>query len=48
MLDVVHMMKLLRNLLGEYKTLHLDGEAISWTYIQVCIDDCSYVCANSW
>ena len=35
MLDVARMIKLLRNLLGEYKTLRLDGEEISWTYIQV-------------
>ena len=35
LLDVVHMLKLLRNLLGEQKTLRLDGEKISWSYIQV-------------
>ena len=35
MLDVAHMIKLLRNLLGEAKTLRLDGEEISWNYIQV-------------
>ncbi|XP_037075693.1 uncharacterized protein LOC119096838 isoform X2 [Pollicipes pollicipes] len=32
--DVVHMLKLLRNLLGEYKSLQLDGEEVSWGYIQ--------------
>ena len=35
LLDVVHMLKLLRNLFGEQKRLQLDGEQISWKYIQV-------------
>ena len=35
MLDVAHMLKLLRNLLGEAGTLYLDNEEISWNYIQV-------------
>ena len=34
MLDVVHMLKLMRNLLGE-RNLKLDDEVISWEYIQV-------------
>ena len=37
LIDVVHVLKLLRNLLGEYKTLRLDDEDISWSYIQVMI-----------
>ena len=35
LLDVVHMLKLPQNLLGEQKTLELDGEEMSWNYIQV-------------
>ena len=35
LLDVVHMLKLLRNLFGEQKKLLLDGEEISWKYVQV-------------
>ncbi|KAF0291992.1 DNA transposase THAP9 [Amphibalanus amphitrite] len=34
LLDVVHMLKLLRNLFGEQKMLLLDGEEISWKYVQ--------------
>ena len=37
LLDVVHMLKLLRNLLGEEKALHLGDEVISWRCIQVGI-----------
>ena len=37
LLDVVHMLKLLRNLFGEQKRLLLDGEEICWKYIQVRI-----------
>ena len=36
LMDVVHMMKLLRNLLGEKKVIMLDGKQICWSYVQVC------------
>ena len=38
MLDVVHMLKLMRNLLGE-RDLKLDDEIISWKYAQVRIKE---------
>ncbi|XP_037089453.1 uncharacterized protein LOC119109804 [Pollicipes pollicipes] len=38
LLDVVHMLKLQRNLLGEYKSFQLDGEEVSWKYIQALYD----------
>ena len=37
LLDVVHMIKLLRNLFGESKVLKLDGKELKWSYIQVSL-----------
>ncbi|KAF0291454.1 Myoneurin [Amphibalanus amphitrite] len=37
LLDVVHMMKLLRNLLGESKVLVLDNKQICWSYVQASV-----------
>ena len=47
LLDVVHMLKLLRNLFGEQKKLLLDGEEISWKYIQVSINANHRTCSMS-
>lgn len=37
-LDVCHMLKILRNILGKYKDLKIEGEHISWSYIAALHD----------